>query len=286
MIAIKKDNSGVFSNFLRVLDWTWYHHYTGDPIYIDWEHNGENLFDYFFNQKFDKPAGEYVETFDFVERSKINLNPKIELRRNKIPYYKKYVGDATNTMGGYFYCNPTIYGEPEFYLLREELNMIFNTYFSFSDNFLQNSFLPLYNTQKILGVHLRSPQHYVMNCSNLPEFYLVNAKYTYEYMQNNGYEYIYVASDMLPFFEALKMYIKEENILCINYNRLAGLNDDWVAKTHSMSDEIKNVLLDVVNMTRCTELIGGSGNVFIATLLLNPTIKYHLYPNLLDKHSN
>lgn len=286
MIVIKKDDNGIFSNFLRALDWAWYHHYTKEPIYVDWGYNGQNLFNIFFNQKFEKPSSDYINTFDFVERSKINLNSKIELRRNKIPYYRKYVGDAIHTMGGYFYCNPTIYSEPDFYILRKELNMIFNTYFSFTDEFLKNIFLPLNPAKKILGVHLRSPQHYVMNCNNLSDFYLENAKYTYEYMKNNEYEYVYVASDMVPFFESLKVYIPSENILHIPYDRLNGLNDDWSIKTYSMVDEIKNVLLDVVNMSRCNELIGGSGNVFISTLLLNPKIKYHLYPNLIDKYSN
>jgi len=104
-------------------------------------------------------------------------------------------------------------------------------------------------------------------------------------MEKNKYDYVYVASDMNPFFNELKKLLPSDRILSINYNRLDGLNDDWGIKNNSLLEEIKNVLIDVINMTKCSELIGGSGNVFITTLFLNPDIKFHLYPLLSDKNS-
>jgi len=273
MILLNRDSAGVFSNFLRVLDWYWYSYYTETPVCVEWMDGDRNIFEDFFKVKQKVEPQDAFSTTAYVERSGIELNPKIELRRQKIPYYSKYEG--------YFYTTSQIYHEPELDILRKEMNMIFNHYLEFSNSFLANSFI---NNDRILGVHLRSPQHYTINI-DLNDFYRQNAVYTLQYMEENKYDYVYVASDMNPFFDELKKLLPADRILSINYNRLNGLNDDWWVKNNSLSEEVKNVLIDVVNMTKCSELIGGSGNVFLTTLFLNPDIKFHLYPLLNDKNS-
>ena len=285
MIVLKKDANGIFSNFLRILDWYCYKEYTNEEIFIDWNFNDLDLLSLVFD--YSKPENlENIKlnTNNWVKHSNFTIDINYNNFINKIPFYEKY--------NGYFYTTPEIYKEKDFQILRDEWNYIFNKNLKFKESFIKdNKNKKIVSDKKTLGVHLRSPQHYCHNRHNGPQlsidtsiFYSEQAKYVKEYFENNQYEQVYVACDIVEFINYIKLYIPEDKILYHNYSRGTG-NMDWREKPNfSHNEEIINCFTDVYNLSMCDELIMSTSNIVFGILMINNKIKYNFFPNLENFH--
>lgn len=287
MFRIKKDGSGIFSNFLRVIDWLWYSEYTGESVCFDWKEGQNDLFDGILNIKGTCEKPEY-ETSNWVEFCNLQLNEKIELRRSKIPFYRK----EKYYSKGYFYTTPDIYKEEHFNLLRNELYNVFTKRIEFCEDFLK---LPQTNLlkreERNLGVHIRSMQHYLQNDHhngntlnlNIVEFYKQNAHFVMQEFFEGKYDKVYIACDISDFIEEVKALIPEEKIVFINYTR-GNNNQDWKDKYRKESYdsfvEMKNCFIDAYNLSQCNHFIMSVSNIAFGVLIFNPNIEYKMFPML------
>jgi hypothetical protein len=287
---------GVFSDFNRIIDWFWYSKYTGCPIYVDWTDGDINLFEKIFYQKYSN-GDNYTLTYNFVEREdNFQYSHGIENRRNSIPFYKKYTGNRPDTYGSYFYCTAEVYKEPEFIILRKELNGVFNEFLKFKTEFFEkNEKIILRNNfknEKILGVHLRWPGHYYIGgaySTKIEEtitsqnFYELNANHVIEYFINNNFDLIYLATDCQIYSEILNQKLPNK-IIQIPYDRV---NEDWHIKLqkHDNLTEINNIFLDVYNLSNCNHFISAAGNITFGVCVFNTNLSYHLYPILENAYS-
>lgn len=287
MYCVKKDGSGVFSNFLRILDWLWYSKYTGNQVCFDWTESGKDLLSSIIDVG---PKCDQVKfnTSNWVEFCNLPLSDDIERRRSKIPFYKKDIYYSK----GYFYTTPEIFKEPEFQLVRDELNSIFKEKVKFKDSFLS---LPQTNildkNQKNLGVHIRSMQHYLKNSHHkgkeltisVSEFYSENAKFVKKEFEEGGYDKVYVACDINDFMVEVKKLIPEQNLVFIDYRR-GNNNQDWKDKYivfgYDGETETTNCFIDAYNLSICQDLIMSVSNVAFGVLCMNSKMRFKMFPML------
>jgi hypothetical protein len=286
MIEYKKDNSGVFSNFLRVIDWIWYHKYSKCPISINWNgylddilslKNIENLND---NLSF--------STSNWVESESYRLNSKsLVERRLSIPFYDDY---SLRGVRGYFYTNPKIYTEKDFNILRNEFRGLYDNYIQFKDDFLNSEKSNIVDESKnVLGVHLRYSGHYCHNFHEGPrfinnDFYRENAEFVAKIFEKDKYEYIYVACDVEDFYYEIFKLVPKEKVLRLNYNRIIGDND-WSERPNiDMKLEVENVFYDFFNLSKTKYLLMSVSNVCFGVLTFNPELNYEFFPMLNNLH--
>lgn len=277
MYKIKKDDSGVFSNFLRAIDWFWYSCYTGEKICVDWTLNGKDLLEPIFHHKGGCETLLY-ETDKFVEKSNLSLNEKIANRRNSISFYEKY--------RGYFYTTPEVYFESDFQVLREEMFKGFQTGFEYKDEFKS---LPQTNLigvdERVLGIHVRNPLHYRHNDSNpypiqtdKDVFFSETAEFTYKEMEKGRYEKVYVACENSQMFNHMVQLVGENSVIQIDCQRIKE-NIDWFDKPNlNMEAEVLNCFIDVYNLTKCKKIMGTTSNMFFGTLVMNPKTEFGMLP--------
>jgi hypothetical protein len=290
---------GIFSDFNRVLDWLWYSKYTNQPVYVDWREDDKNLFEDIFTQKYQN-QNECTIVSNFVEREPLlPYDPSIELRRKSVPFYEKYVGDHPHTKGGYFWCTPEVYKEQDFFILRKEFNSLFDTFLKFKESFFKNNEQYIiknnFFSKKVLGVHLRWPGHYYLNQPNgIPisntiqeqDFFILNAQHVVDYFNNNNFDFIYLATDCEIYSNILNNLLPNK-IIQLPYKRV---NNDAAynfssSKNNTHQEEINNVFLDVYNLSTCDHFISAAGNITFGVCILNPNLKYHLYPLLQDAYT-
>lgn len=283
MYKIKKDESGVFSNFLRAIDWFWYSHYTNDKVCIDWNLNGKDLLGEIFDIK-QNCENIIYETNCFVEKANLPLNGKVELRRKQVPFYSKY--------GGYFFTTPELYFEKDFQYLRNEMYKGFLEGFEFKNSFksIEETNL-IKNPEKTLGVHLRNPIHYRhSNKHSYPiqvdtsNFFSEAAKFIESQMNENGFENLYIACENSELFSQVKSLIGEERILSNPVPR-SNQNIDWMEKSNfDMEEEVRNCFIDVYNLTKCKKALGSTSNMFLGVLVMNPEAEYEIFPIVKELH--
>lgn len=275
MYKIKKDGSGVFSNFLRAIDWFWYSFYTNDNICLDWNLNGNNLLGEIFNinQKCDNIV---YETFSYVEKSGLPLNSKIQLRRDSVSLYKKY--------NGYFYTTPDIFFENDFQTLRNEMNKGFLKGFEYKGSFKmipENNYFSV--NDNVLGAHIRNPVHY-KNSNQFPiqvdvsAFFKEAAFFIESNMKEGNFDKVYIACENSELFLHLEKLIGKEKILSNPIER-TNSNIDWEFKPNlNMGKEVYNCFIDVYNLTKCKKILGSTSNMFIGALVMNPIVEFEMFP--------
>jgi hypothetical protein len=288
MIIIKKDNSGVGSNFIRLLDWLWYAKYSKDEIYIDWNIGGVDLLARVFHYNNPERLSDskfydhFVGKFNELDQSVINE------RRKDISFYDRYNMLDIGVKSGYFCATPEVYFEKDFYLLRNTFNGVFNHRFSLTEKFKESL---LVKTVKTLGIHLRFPSHYRINNHHgrtasleIKSFFGDCAKFIYEKFIYEKFEKIYVACDIKDFYGILSKYFQDNQMIKISYDRLEG-NTDWAQGNRQASDIVYNAFLDIFNLSQCDKLICGVSNLTLTTLIVNPNLEFEFFPCLRSLHT-
>ena len=74
----------------------------------------------------------------------------------------------------------------------------------------------------------------------------------------------------------------EDKIIFTNYNRVTGLDQDWVEKKLSFKDEYFLILSDALLLSKCDLIMGGSSNIFLGTLFMNNHVKFKIF-NILNE---
>lgn len=284
MILIKNRlSAGFFSNLNAVINWYWYSMRTDIPIYVLWDGiQNKNIFDIFFQQKFK------YESHNYENNANVQHSPLFtDQMKNAL---KEDVGDELfNKYQGWFFCQGTVYTEPNFDKLRQLYNYIYTENLKFNSHHIPNIELPI-NT---LGVNYRyihfyftddgkrTPFNTLMSVEEYNNNYLTQIESTFE---KGKYSKIYVASSQRLFFDICLKKFKDK-LLYLPMKRLEEHQTEY-DRGIPLIDEFINVLTDVINLTKCSHLIVSPSNLIFGALYINPYITFEMMEFLKHTHTS
>lgn len=285
MITIKNDCAGNLpggfgSKFLIILDWVHNSIYNKEKVYVDWSCKGTlnyNLWDLFFEQ----PKLEIDETnreiiLDHYRHMFMNhVYPKID---ESLPMFSQQSGKLINKV--------ELFAREDFQIIRDEFHKAWEL-ITVKQEFLDS--LKEYESkidEKTLGITVRIPAHYSYECAEgvplskkvKPEdFYKIIIEELVSKFKQGEFEKIFVACDIQYFIDSLIKTFGKDRIIYTNYPRLTSLNDDWVKKNLGWKKEFEYVLRDVLLLSKCDYIIGGSSNIFTTVLFINNKAKFEFF---------
>lgn len=285
MIIIKNDCHGYLpggfgSKFLVVLDWVHNSIYNKEKVLIDWTCKNaldHNLWDLFFEQpklEIDETGREIV--LDHYRHMHMNyVYPKIN---ESLPMFTEESGKLLNKI--------ELFSRDDFQIIRDEFHKAWQL-ITVKKDFLDT--LKEYESQideKTLGITVRIPAHYCYEhaegtpLSNKvkPEKYYDKIVEELVYKLNEGFfQKIFVACDVQYFIDLLIKTFGEDKIIFTKYSRLTTLNRDWVEKKLPLSKEYEFVLRDVLLLSKCNYIMGGTSNLFSSALFINNQSKFEFF---------
>ena len=134
-----------------------------------------------------------------------------------------------------------------------------------------NNFTHLnFNHTFVLGVHLRSPQHYFLD--NWSSDKLIQ-KMIFEVeiilSQNDPAYIIFIATHVQDIVDKFKQHFPPGRVVTTYFKRTENPLADWTENTQSKQDEYKNVFIDANILSHCDHLIGGPSQVLKASFYLS-----------------
>jgi hypothetical protein len=139
--------------------------------------------------------------------------------------------------------------------------------------------------KKTLGIMLRYSNHYIQQ----RRFRKVNIlKSAISAIEENidYYDQIMVFTIVQPFLDAIIKKFGSKKVVFPNRERL-GIDTDWGGSENTVemsnleySIEYRNAFIDVYLASMTQKLLGGSSNMFLGALSLNPTLPFELFIKL------
>lgn len=285
MIRVENDCDGIlpggfFSKLLIVLDWVHNSIYEKEKVYIDWTCRNKlnhNLWDDIFHQPSlnEDITNRNVTLYHYRFFHSSYTYSKIN---DVIPLYEQYHGK--------FWNDPKIFSEQDFQSIRNEYNSAWNK-IKIKNHVTDN--VDNYHSQfgkKTLGVTVRIPLHYTYNRPEgdaiskrmTPEdYYNLIYQEIKEEFEGGEYDKIFVACDVEYFINLMVERFGEDKVIFIQYERVKGLDKDWVEKKLSFKDEYFLILTDALLLSKCNLIMGGSSNIFLGTLFINNQLKFKIF---------
>lgn len=281
MILIRnRPKAGFFSNFNAVMNWYWYSMRTEIPIYVLWDGvPGINLFDTFFVQK------NCYSPHDFEHNA--NIQHSVLFTSQMRDALKEDVGDELFNQynDGWWFCQGKIYTNPNFCRLRQLYNYIYTENLKLRSEVIPHFTIP----SNTLGVNNRFINHYFTNDGSMTPFTSLMSVDEYNKklidtieckFETGKYSHVYLASSQKKFHNICLKKFKDK-FLSIPMKRLEE-NLDHFDRGVSLIEEYTNILLDVINLTKCSHLTISPSNVIFATLYMNPTVTYDVFDFLIQ----
>jgi hypothetical protein len=289
MILVLGNFAGVFSNVCKLLQWslcskekdTLLFYYTNKFQHNDSfrvlpfrDYEADRYRICFYNV-FEFPQGCSLDTF--LEPHTFEMGyPQIE-KENLPPCLQSYES-------GFVFCSPRVYKDPQFPLIRKlyhehmERRLPFTTTMK---NYLVPELFLLQKIQKegkrILAVFLRSTCHF--------EGYSVDNVFDELKTTMKDYDYVLPITQIRPFFERVRNEFQDKCI-CLPRTYLPG-DTDWTVQVlpdEEFAHEFRNVIADVYLASQCDFILGGSSNMMLGALFMNPTVPFKLFQEL--EHRN
>jgi hypothetical protein len=138
--------------------------------------------------------------------------------------------------------------------------------------------------KKTLCVMLRCSAHYfgVFNIDSI----INDIEST---MEKEECEQLFVMTQVNPFLNKIVDHFGKHN--CIIPDRIRNETDsDWSGgKNIPMTDleflkETEDCIIDVLNASNCTHIIGGASNMFLGALCFNPKVKFTIFNTISDRN--
>jgi hypothetical protein len=287
MILVLGNFAGVFSNLCKLLTWSlilkdsdsilFYYTNKGNENdnvrVLPFQNYGEDTKRIFFYKYFEYPEGCSLESF--YERDRFEMGyPSIS--NEALPsFLQKYPG-------GFFFCNPKLYLDPDFPAIRHLYNAHLQKRLRFTESmkaYIEKDLSVIRGVQqqgkKVLAVFLRSTCHF--------RNYNVDAVFSELRYVMKDYDYIYPVTQIGAF---LQRCIQEfGNKTLVFERRYLNQDVDW---TRPMSDEdfeleFRDAIADVYMASQCDFIMGGSSNMFLGALFFNSQIPFQLFAELADK---
>ena len=289
MILVLGNFAGVFSNLCKLLQWslckkendTILFYYTNKfqhndffhvVPYHDYETDRHRIF---FYKVFEFPKGCSFDTF--VEPHTFEMGyPQIE-KETLPPCLQSYES-------GFVFCSPRVYKDPEFPQIRKLYHEHFQRRLPFTSEmkeFLRPELFLLTKIQtegkRVLAVFLRSTCHF--------EGYNVENVFDELKRTMKDYDYVLPITQIRPFLERVRNEFQEKCI-CFPRTYLPG-DTDWTVQVLDDEEfflEFRNVIADVYLASQCDFILGGSSNMMLGALFMNPTVPFKLFKELEDRN--
>jgi len=230
----------------------------------------------------------YAENFYTNKLFKKNIIDNVEKiynYNNDINDYRGYTDKSYNYLNYYIYnnnyqylyplsefkdynyfvfCNSQIYSHP---LFNEYYNKLIMSEYLINNI---NEKRKIIKNTNILGVFLRFQRFY----GNTEKDFIHN--YINEIKQiEHKYDKILLISCVKEYNNIFKETFKDKIIYFTDKELVEDINNDWMTTCNDIEYESVNVFTEVYIAAKyCNYLIGGSSNMFIGALIINPTIKF------------
>jgi hypothetical protein len=288
MIIIENDcqgnrTGGFFSKLLVVLDWIHNSIYTKESVYIDWtclDPKKNNVWELFFNQP------NMVEGFP----------EKITKLFHYRFYHHQHIYDKLEDIMGedefkFKYTNSSkIFSHPNFNNIRKEFNKAWK-FIELKDTIKKG--LEEYSEvgSSTLGVAVRPPLHYTYNEGGLlshrvspQQYYEDISKQIIEKYKLGNFKKIFIACDIQYFIDLMIQKVGDKNLIYTKYNRITHINDDWMSKNLPVESEYNLILRDSLLLSKCGHIMGGSSNIFLGVLYINPNLNFTIFNVIKDSY--
>jgi hypothetical protein len=274
MILVLGNFAGVFSNLLKLLNWSivlkendiLLFYYTNKK-----EHNenghivpflsyGGDLSRIIFYKYFEFPKDCSIETF--LEDSRIEMF---------YPPESKYT--PTNTL--YFQSDFPLIRQTYYEQIQKRLHFT-----SYMKSFLENevSLLRRYQAEgkRILAVYLRSNGHFI-------DPFNIDTLFQEIHSIAKEYDYVVPITQIQSFFDRSKEEFQEK-ILSFPRNYLQD-DVDWKKNVsdEDFEQEFRLAIQDVYLASQCDFILGGPSNMLLGSLFLNPTVSFKIFDELKNR---
>jgi hypothetical protein len=279
---------GFFSNFLKALAWKLcynsekiviyyldrgYHfmnvnYYNDNTIY-----NKENIWEIMF-----EPFYEYTTEELYYKNNCFNC----DYPTDNYPYP---VDQINYKHAGYIYCNSDFYHNEHLDKSRIVFNNVFKElkWTSFLTDYVNKHKNILTNPDKTIAVFIRVPNHYTGSFNNFIEKIIEELDVL---LNEHGYEYIYLVTMVDEYYKSIKEKYKEK-VIIVDNKRFVDVNTDWsgwrkdsnqvITPSHDYKTECLNAFTEVYIASLCKFVIGGSSNMLLGCIFMNPDIKFKLF---------
>lgn len=281
--------AGFFSNFFKVLNWELlnnnnniivpyfisrsikyisvdYNNYTDTTIY----ENSENIWEKMFY-----PIREYNK-IDLLDKNNIFTYTYPSNCQNMYPY------PLNNIRNGYIFCEYAIYNHPLLPQIRQLYHECYNKFkwTPYLKNHIENNIKLIPNPKKTVAVFLRCTVHY----SGIKE-YLKNTIDELKVIMQN-YDKLFLVTMIKEVVKELTDVFGDKIILLQDKNMVETLNHDWGGvfvdnkytplEIDDYAKECVQCFTDVYLASTCDYILGGSSNMFLGALIINPTVKFKI----------
>ena len=157
---------------------------------------------------------------------------------------------------------------------RKELNKAFNNNCRISKHILviTNSYNSRFNTN-VLGIHIRSQKQSKLEHIPFEEFIKIYTDYVDSKLKE--YSSIFLATHLQDAFDLFKN--RYGNKLIVHNHYLNPNNkSDWTDNKIDREEENRNVLIDMILLSKCKEIVGGPSNVFYAAIWYNTSLNFYM----------
>lgn len=283
--------AGAFSSILKYFSWLEIEKCNDISVYFHWQ----NKTKYDGNAVLSYPLQRYNE--NIIEN---NIFQEIfSFNEKNCDFYKKNFGHDTVYAECYpanfnFKFPPSLKYEGKGAYIAQYREDISSTRLAFNDQWKKFNFSErlqkkyalekIESNKKILCVMLRCSAHYfgLFNMDSI----ISDIKST---MEKEECEQLYVMTQVNPFLNKIVDYFG--NHICIIPNRTRNETDsDWNGgKNIPMTDveflkETEESIIDVLNASNCTHIIGGASNMLLGALCFNPKINFTIFNAVSDRN--
>jgi hypothetical protein len=281
--------AGFFSNFFKVLNWELlnnnnniiipyfisrsikyisldFTNYTDTTIY----ENSENIWEKMFY-----PIREYNK-IDLLDKNNIFTYTYPSNCQHMYPY------PLNNIRNGYIFCEYAIYNHPLLPQIRQLYHECYNKFkwTPYLKNHIENNIKLIPNPKKTVAVFLRCTVHY----SGIKE-YLKNTIDELKVIMQN-YDKLFLVTMIKEVVKELTDVFGDKIILLQDKNMVETLNHDWGGvfvdnkytplEIDDYEKECVQCFTDVYLASTCDYILGGSSNMFLGALIINPTVKFKI----------
>jgi hypothetical protein len=214
-----------------------------------------------------------VHTYTYDELNDPNNRFETVYPNTNYPYPLTHIRDD-------FVCNAHIYSSSEFPLIRElfhkEINKLIWTPALHAHMEENKKFLK--HPDKTMAAFLRCPGQLNIDPDKYQEEIFTKQMDELDSLLNEkGFEYIYLITMVDIFYSKIKERFGDK-VITLSNKRYVDIRDDWSKDvTIDYKNECVTCFTEVYLASLCKFVIGGSSNLVLGTLFMNPNVEFKLF---------
>lgn len=287
MILVLGNFAGVFSNLLKLLNWSIkckendkiLFYYTNKPDnnnyhVLPFQNYIEERNRIFFYKYFEYPSGCSSDSFLKADKFEMGFP---EIPTEELPLFLQ---PYTN---GFIACSADLFRNQQLPMIREFYHSHIQKRLVFTPlmkEFLDRDLCILRGLQqegkRIAAVFIRWTKHFGS--------YDIECLFEEIDKVAKDYDYVLPITQIGPFFEKAQKHLGEK---CINFPRqYLPDNIDWCRPMtdQEYEDEFRSAIRDVYLASQCDMVVGGSSNLFLGALFWNPSVAFKVFDELAHKN--